>query len=159
MRSIIGIVFGVALLWYAFNWDTGSVNTVQELHADGVKVAGEVVAVQEVERTRRTGGRRSRRTEEYTVRCPEIAFRLDGERRTFVERADCDRLEVGDRVTVMYAAARPWAPRLDSEAVIGDEKATNRSRWVMVGLGGLFVLVSGLGLFNRLRRFVANWGS
>ncbi len=154
MRSILGIVFGVALLWYAFNWHTASVNTVQELREHGVKVAGKVVSEKEFERTRRTGGRRSRSTEEYTAVCPEIAYRIDGERQTFIEHADCDRLSVGDEVTVMYDAAKPWAPRLDSDEVVGQEKATNRLRWFLAGAGGLFLLVSGISLFLRIRRFV-----
>lgn len=159
MRSIIGLVVGVVLLWYGASWQSASEPPAQQLRTQGVKVVGEVVGVQEVQRTRRVGGRRDLRTEDYLARCPEIAFEAEGGRRTFVERADCDRLDVGDRVTVMYDPQRAWAPRLDSAAVVEEEARVDRTRWLLVGVGSMLVLGCGAALFRRLNRFVAGWSS
>lgn len=151
MRSVLGILFGLALVWLG-TWGSSDHDArALELHESGERATGTVVEVVERERTERSGGRRSRSTRTYTEICPRVTFTVGDQERSFVEYDDCDRLEVGDEVSVMYDAADPYGARIDSESVLAQYGEGRRLTWWLYGLGGLFVTVSAVTLVVRVR--------
>lgn len=156
MRSVLGLLFGVLLIWMSTAQDTSHDDRAHELHRDGARSTGTVVELSEQERTRHSGGRRNRSSTTSTVQCPRISFSAAGTEHAFVEHDDCDRLEVGDEVSVMYDPEDPYGARLDSEAVLAERDGARVLSWWLVGLGSLFTVVSAVGLVTRVRR---RWGS
>lgn len=156
MRSVLGLLFAALLLYAAFGWDTGAKDDrLEKLRESGQTVTGEVSELREVERTRRTGGRRSKRREQYTENCPRITFHLDGAKHEFVEYDDCDRLGVGDEVTVLVDPTEPYNARLDSDQVRDRAESNSRTTWWLAGAGVVFGIGSLIGLATRISRFRA----
>lgn len=157
VRSIVGLLFAGLLFYaaFAFGPDESKADRLESLRSSGEQRPGTVTALREVERTRRTGGRRSRRSEEYTVTCPEVTFRLRGTKHTFVEYDDCDRLAVGDEVTVLVDPESPYEARLDSAEVDNAADSSRRTTWILAGGGVLFAVGSLIGLALRISRFRA----
>ncbi len=156
MRSLLGLIFSGVLLYVAFGtgWSGDSrAERLDDLRESGVRATGTVTAVEEVERTQRTGGRRSRRNATYTVTCPEITYRVAGEKHVLVERSDCDRLEVGDEVTVLYEEGAPYNAMLDSDRPYEEARSWDRSTWILGGAGVVFGLGSLLGIVMRVSRW------
>lgn len=157
MRSVLGLLFAALLFYVAFGMGSGEdkADRLDELRSSGEEVTGTVSEMREVERTRRTGGRRSRRTQQYTENCPRITFTLRGQQHSFVEYDDCERLEVGDEVTVWVDPDDPYNARLNSAEVRDQAKSTKRTTWWLAGAGVVFTLGSLLGLAGRVRNFPA----
>ncbi len=113
-----------------------------------------VTEIRDIERTTRSGGRRSRHTKTYTADCPYVTYKLKGQKYSFVEYDDCDRLQVGDEVTVLVNPDDPYEARLASTKVEKAAKSSTRTTWVLAGAGVVFGLFSALGLWLRVSNLV-----